>query len=368
MSKFLRQMTALSKKPSDFKAESVPPTESVPHLVTIPPPISTPPTVPIPPTDSLTEQRIHRPKPRLARLAQDGHSHAEQAVYAALWDAGTPDPEGNRIVTMGLGRLSKAARLSENNCRLNIRTLVKKLALVEIGAEDSRASIGKTYRVYSYSAILSRRRAAGMEWIIRTKGVVFVAQNGTDLSVPDTVSVSPTDSTPGVETEGDTKSISGRGAESVGDPPTDSISPFRNSFRNNTKETSSSLPDATILIERLSTHGIHLDDDAGRRIVTRCQNTDHTATVEEIATFAELKVRQLEKRRDIENWPGLLMAAVPTYFGPPATELTKYRAGKRREREEQERLAQQVIEDPHATPEEKEWARSMLLADNAGST
>ena len=78
------------------------------------------------------------------------------------------------MVTMGLGRLSKAARLSENNCRLNIRSLKKKLALAEVGPEDSPAGIGKTYKVYSYTAILAQRRAAGLEWVIRTKGVKFV--------------------------------------------------------------------------------------------------------------------------------------------------------------------------------------------------
>jgi hypothetical protein len=260
---------------------------------------------------------------------------------------------------MGLGRLSKGARLSENNCRLNIRTLVKKLALEEIGAEDSRASIGKTYKVYSYTAILARRRAAGMEWVIRTKGVVFVDNNGRQLLEPGIASVPPTDSVSGIEAAPRPKVAPGGDPASGGGPPTDLIPPFRNSFRNTSKETSSS-PDAGILVDRLSVLGIHLDDDAGRRIVSRCQNTDHKATVEEIAVFAELKVRQLAKRRNIENWPGLLMAAVSAYFDPPATELAKYRAGKRQEREHQERLAAQVLDDPQSAEEERAWAKSIL--------
>jgi hypothetical protein len=365
MSKFLRQMTALSKKPSDYAeresvshAESVSPTDSISHTASVSP-IKT-----VSPTDSPKPRGQHRPKPRQARLAQDGHSHAEQAIYAALWEAGTPRPDGNRTVTMGLGRLSKVARLSENNCRLNIRSLVKKLALEEIGAEDSRARIGKTYKVYAYSAILSRRRAAGMEWVIRTKGVAFVDRNGQDILTPHTDSVSPTDSIP------DTESVSGsepRGApptESGGGSPTDSIPPYRNSFRNKTEETSSS--NVAPLIERLAALGIHLDDDAGRRIVSRCQNTDRTATVEEIAVFAELKVRQLAKRRNIENWPGLLMAAVPAYFDPPATEVTRYREAQQQEREDQMRIARQVLEDPQSSEDERAWARSLLPPADSG--
>ena len=135
-------------------------------------------------------------------MAQDGHSHAEQAVYAALWDGGSPDSDGNRTITIGFGRLSRIARLSENNCRLNARSLVRKLAIEEIGEENSRASIGKTYRVFSYSAILQRRKAAGLEWVLRTKGVAFVRPDGTPLNdtTEASVSVPHTVSIPGTET------------------------------------------------------------------------------------------------------------------------------------------------------------------------
>lgn len=325
MSKFLRQMAALSKKPADFPQEksggvieSVPPTDSIYSHVSVPP------------TDSLKRRR---PRLRQARLAQDGHSHAEQSIYAALWAAGTPDLDGNRIVTMGLGRLSKVARLSENNCRLNIRSLKKKLALAEVGLEDSRAGIGKTYKVYGYTAILAQRRAAGLEWVIRTKGVKFIDRPENDESVP------PTDTSLQVKSVGGTDSIR-PGIESVGG-------------------------DAFTLINRLARIGIHLDDDAGRRIISRCQSSDHTATVDEIAVFTELKVRQLARRRDIENWPGLLMAAVPAYFDPPATELSRYREGKRQDREKEEQIARQVLEDERSTQEERAWAQSVL--SNPGS-
>lgn len=347
MSKFLRQMAALSKKPEDFPSEK----SSGAH-VSVPPTDSTRKNVSVPPTDTSKRQIYRRPRLRQARLAQDGHSHAEQSIYAALWAAGTPDPDGNRIVTMGLGRLSKAARLSENNCRLNIRSLKKKLALAEVGSEDSRAGIGKTYKVYSYTAILALRRAAGLEWVIRTKGVAFVNRPENDVSVP------PTDTSLQVESVGGTDSIR-PGIESVGGPPTDSVPPYRKSFRNTTKEASSSA-DSSLLIDRLAHMGIHLDDDAGRRMIGRCQSNDHTATVDEIAAFAELKVRQLAKRRDIENWPGLLMAAVPAYFAPPATELSRYREGKRQDQEREERIARQVLEDEQSTQEERAWARSVL--------
>jgi len=364
MSKFLRKMTALSKKPSDYADhQSASPTDSIPHTDSISPIVPISPiktgshTDTLSPTDT-SPRRARQPKPRLARLAQDGHSHAEQAVYAALWDAGTPAADGNRKVTMGLGRLSKAARLSENNCRLNIRSLVKKLALEEIGAEDSRAGIGKTYKVYAYSAILARRRAAGMEWVIRTKGVAFVDRKGGNISIPHTDSAPPTDSIPGPDRVSGPEPGAGPPTDSGAGPPTDSVPPYRNSFRNRTEETSSL--EAAPLLERLAALGIRLDDDAGRRIIARCLSSDCTATVEEIADFAELKVQQLAKRRNIENWPGMLMAAVPAYFDPPATEVTRYRERKQRKREDQMGVARQILDDPQSSEEERAWARSLL--------
>ena len=53
------------------------------------------------------------------------------------------------MVTMGFGAMSRLVRLSLNNCRLNIRSLVRKLAIEEWKAEECEHKIGKTYLIYS---------------------------------------------------------------------------------------------------------------------------------------------------------------------------------------------------------------------------
>ena len=75
---------------------------------------------------------------------------------------------------MGFGAMSKLARLSLNNCRLNIRSLIHKLAIEEIRSEDCEKKVGKTYLVYNAAIIMRRRKAAGFEWVVRTKGVAFI--------------------------------------------------------------------------------------------------------------------------------------------------------------------------------------------------
>jgi hypothetical protein len=79
--------------------------------------------------------------------------------------------------------MSRLARLSLNNCRLNVRSLVRKLAIEELGGAKCEEHVGKTYIVHSPAAVLRRRREAGLEWVVRTKGVVFVnPQNGSLLT------------------------------------------------------------------------------------------------------------------------------------------------------------------------------------------
>jgi len=167
--------------------------------------------------------RYERPKPVPARLVQDGHSHSEHAMYISLWDAGEPHSPEARIVTMGFGAMSRIVRLSLNNCRLNIRSLIRKLAVEEWKAAECERKIGKTYLIYNSNTILRRRKAAGLEWVIRTRGVAFVdAKTGTPMLPEDDSSVSDTESVPDTETVSDTKSIpdtvsvSVTGTETVG--------------------------------------------------------------------------------------------------------------------------------------------------------
>jgi hypothetical protein len=296
---------------------------------------------------------------------QEGHSHSEQAVYAALWDKGKLSPDGNRIVTMGLGKLAQTARLSLTTCRLNVRSLVKKLAVEEIRAEDSRAGIGKSYRIYSYSAILERRRAAGLEFVVRTKGVVFVdPQSGAEVPLGPTVGLIPgIVSTPGPESAPPPDSapgsdyVPGGDADSVAPPPPVSASHNRNSLLETRAEAAAS----SLLIERIGNLGVVLDDDAALQIVAACLAMDHAATIEEITHFSEIKVNQLAKR-PVRNLPGMLITAVPAFFNQPATELSRYRETRRKEIARERELIESILADPQAGEQERAWARSFSVA------
>jgi hypothetical protein len=163
-----------------------------------------------------------RPKPIPARQVPDGHSHSEHAVYTTLWDAGEPYSQEARVVTIGLGAMSRLVRLSLNNCRLNIRSLIRKLAVEEWKAAECERQIGKTYLVYNTNSILRRRKTAGLEWVVRTRGVSFVdPKTGAPMLPEDDDSVSDTKSVPDTESVSDTTSVSD--TESVSVAGTDSV-------------------------------------------------------------------------------------------------------------------------------------------------
>ena len=122
------------------------------------------------------------PGPRKRRFAiremtrtQDAHTRAEQYVYECLWEAASSYDEVSRAITIGFGAMARLVGLSESNARINLRSLIAKLAIEEIGAYNCERSVGRTYRILHEAEILRRRREAGLRWFMRrTLAVVFV--------------------------------------------------------------------------------------------------------------------------------------------------------------------------------------------------
>jgi DNA-binding MarR family transcriptional regulator len=166
MSKFLRQMDALSKRPEHFKPKLVPP----PHTVSESPTLSETPTVSNPPTlgNQLTESKSHRVRDwgyRKAVLVQDGHSTGEHAVYMALWNAGNGLDQHQRMVAIGYEKIARACGLHWTNVKKHLKTLEGKLAIEMVQRENSDTRTGKTYRVFGFAEILRRRKEARLEWV-----------------------------------------------------------------------------------------------------------------------------------------------------------------------------------------------------------
>jgi hypothetical protein len=283
----------------------------------------------------------------------------EHAIYTALWNlGGNPDRRDEfRDVTIGYDRLAAVMGGSKRNVQRLVESLLQKYAIQILRAEDSGIRQGKTYRVYSMTEILRRRRDAGYTWVLRNRSAVELIKLSTVVKPPTVDSLTTVGSLPTVDSK-TTETVDRLTTETV-----DRLSTPLGSSLGTTQETSSSA-DHTTLIDGVRKAGISLDDDAARRIISRCRGADHTATVEEITYFAELKIHQLAKRRNIENWPGFLMAAIPAYFDPPATELSRHRIERERSREVERRremdTAEAILSDPNEPESSKQWARDIL--------
>jgi hypothetical protein len=112
---------------------------------------------------------------REMRHAQDAHTRAEQHVYECLWENAASYDAVSRTIMIGFGAMARLVGLSESNARINLRSLVAKLAVEEIAEYNCERSMGRTYRIFEPGEILRRRREAGLLWFMRrTLAVVFV--------------------------------------------------------------------------------------------------------------------------------------------------------------------------------------------------
>jgi len=400
MSKFLRTMESLSKRPSDFKKSpdpgnlvaiddqamkdiwnridisqeetQKPETGTVPVYNTVPEsgtvPVST--TVPdsgTAPFFAATPEAHFENKSRVrvfrATRVEHGHSSGEHIIYEVLWRNSVGD-QLSRQIQIGYDKLATLANVNWKTAKACLRSLEAKLAIETIGQADPNQQLGRIYRIYSFTVILERRRAAGLDWVEKGRGVKFLAAPIT--SIPGTVPVSNTVPESGTVPETGTETVPETGTGTV---PETGTSIYIGSVKEVIKETSSS-QSYSLLAQKLSSLGVPVDDDAAQKIIKRCRNADSTATLEEISHFTELKVQQLAKRKNIENWPGMLISAVPAYFDGEATEVRKYRADKLiqgSETTEMQALAaehrrqqEQILADPDASEEDKQWARRLL--------
>jgi hypothetical protein len=120
---------------------------------------------------ALSGQRL-----RIRRCAatHDGHSLGEEVLYQAIWKAACPESAEARTIVIGWRGMSQLCRMTPKNCKINAQRLMRKLALEVLSPYNTPESIGTTYRIYSDQAIFERRRAAGFEWVVRSRGVEFV--------------------------------------------------------------------------------------------------------------------------------------------------------------------------------------------------
>ena len=287
---------------------------------------------------------------RRAVLAQDGHSSGEEVLYQSLWNSkyARQEAKDTRLVTIGWKAMSKLARMTPRNTRRNCQSLIDKLAMEQLSDENSRESIGRTYRLFSYKAILERRRAAGMEWITRSRGVNFVAGPG---GVGMALAAAPP---------------IGRGIEL--DPDAERVPGAK-------RDTGAAAPAETpglLVLRTLREYLPDVDDASVAGLIEACRQKAADATEEEIDYFVRIKADLMQRMGTVKSPMGFLKTSVPRCFEGESFRHFREAEQQRREAAAVREAAQEaelrrfqeeqraVLADPKSAEEDRKFARHYL--------
>ena len=273
------------------------------------------------------EGRGKRPL-RFCQSVQDGHTATEHLAYQAIWNHarkhGRAEETGSIVVDIGLSQMRALLATDHKNVKRLVGSLREKLALDVVRQPDYRLALATRYRVYDEAAILERRRAAGLVWVVRTRTTRFV-----DLATVNRL-------------------LAG---EPVGDTP----------MGDSEKQPMGELP----FPERLAA-GLRewADGDAARRIWEVCRRGSPDCTEDEALWFCRSKEPLMRSGR-IEDPAELLIRSARQFFaqggGAALADYRKQQAREQeRERKRQRQMALMVLDDPESSEAELTWARETL--------
>jgi hypothetical protein len=256
--------------------------------------------------------KIHR-----CTLVQHGQSLGETTLYQALWAHGKVETAETKIVTAGWRTMKRICGMTDKNCKRNTASLIEKLAIEEIGKENVHARTGRTYRVFSFTKTLERRKAAGMEWAVWDKGRRFVQSDGSPLELnfssgdKTTTVVAPTP----VEIATVDKTTPGT-VVNITPGTVVKTTPVLGSTlgREKKNESSSTTNDLVLILDALGDESLAVDEGAALLILNSCRNVCPDAAVNEIVSIIREKGAVMRSLRDVRNPIGFLLASVSAVF------------------------------------------------------
>lgn len=278
---------------------------------------------------------------------------AEQHIYDTLWREARQTAEEYREITIGYRALAEKARLHRNTIDRNLESLQAKMAIEIIKPEDRAENIGRTYRVYGFRSILSRRESAGLIWFTKDRsGVRLVRDEG--LGPRTSQLRGPITS----ERRGPVTFARAGAVISQGTAPVTTEVTI-NKEEGNLLDTSSTSVVALALREELG----YVDGDAVRRIVIGCRKRVADATPEEIADLARMTARRIRNMQNLTNPIGLLIIQIPKCFEGESFRLYRQSEFDRKQAEQQNlvRIANEILHDPGAPEDSRKWATDILI-------
>lgn len=212
--------------------------------------------------------------------------------------------------------MKKLCGMTDKNCKRNTALLIEKLAIEEIGKEDVHSRTGRTYRVYSFTKTLERRKAAGMEWAIWDKGRRFVQSDGSPLELrlyledKTTTVVAPTP----VELGTVDKTTPGTVVNITPGTVVKTTPVLGSTLGIEERNQSSTTNNVVSILEALGGEAYAADEQAALQLLHSCRSACPDASVKEIVSIIREKVAVIESRRDVRNPIGFLLTSVASVF------------------------------------------------------
>ncbi|MDQ6665988.1 MAG: hypothetical protein M3Z23_16525, partial [Acidobacteriota bacterium] len=284
-------------------------------------------------------------------------------LLTSMWKKGIPGSADVRLLKAGMAELSRWTGSHKTSCRAYLRALMAKLALEE--AETFDAAAGKegarVYRIFSFNAILERRRQANMTHVIRTGAVSFVDPKTGEKFMPDR-NVLPHSSLPPDSNFAPPSNFRPGSGSNYRLTPGSNQPPSSNNKK--LQENIRTSP-STAVVQMIQNIFGFADDDAARLIVTACRAKACDATDDEIAYFVELHGSRIRRMRNIGNPMGLLIHYIPKCFEGEAFRHFREAERQRREAEENRRKetvteCQRILDDPSVSEMDRTWAEQTL--------
>jgi hypothetical protein len=313
------------------------------------------------------KRRYHR-----CVFVQEAHTPGEQAVLSGLYRLGKNPrfghvlSDGSMRVCVSLVELGRHIAMHETNVRVNVRNLIDQLAVEQIRSEDKKQQSAREYRVYTFKQILERRRAAGLEWVVKGRGVQFVSYEEVRKALPsDSL---PSDCLFENETLG-SEARGGAGSESLESLGSETLGPFYIRKDLGISTTNDTIVDRR-LVDLLRSNNIHPDDGILQRMTQACRRTSQQgtgvpSTNEEILYFVDQKLRAIQRMSNVRNPLALLSTIVPKCFEGESFSAFREAEQQRQAvqqaetyKHEQEFAAlleahRRLLDDPHASADDK---------------
>jgi hypothetical protein len=318
------------------------------------------------------------PKVHHCVTVQDGHSVSENALYVLLWNQlGTLIDDETKLIQISLSRLAKRASMSLRNLQTLLERLETKLTIEVAAKNNFSTGAPKSYYVYSYRKILVRRRAAGLEWVIKNKGVQFVSRDEAERiealrreidDIADSGRPAVAVSAIAPSSFGALSAIAKTAHPAIAETAEPAIAETAALPYIAKKTLDQPPPPAAFpaqLGRDLRTLTPSFDDPAITRLWRDCRIKAPDCTTDEVLHFTRLKLEQIGRNPNIYNRVGMILTSVPSYFTGAAlaehrAEIESQRQELARAAEENRRFWQQTLDDPSLPQEEKDLARRML--------